>query len=297
MDNEKIFKSKKELLNYLGIKNNFLYSGFSSKYSNFEIPKKNGGFRPIKSPHFNLKKVQRIILDNILYKYKQLDCVYGLSKNKGVFHNALIHSKNVSSQLLILDIENFFPTISYKSVIDVFQKLGFNKENSSILTKICTIDKSLPQGAPTSPYLASMVCFNLDKELYIYCKRRKFIYTRYFDDISISGINILPLCIKQIEKIISKYGFKCNENKKQLFDFGANKIINNVQITNFGISVTDDYKKEIKDCYKTLMNDNNEQNRKIFSGKFGFYLYINKKEANLFLQKLKINFLKNPNTQ
>ncbi len=289
MDNRKIYSSKKELLNFLEIKDNFLYSSFSDKYSKFYIPKKNGGFRPIKPPHSSLKKVQRKILDGILYKHKQLNCVYGLSKNKGVFDNALLHSKNVNYQLLILDIENFFPTISYKSVINIFRKIGFNKENSLILTKICTIDKSLPQGAPTSPYLASMVCFNLDKEIYIYCKRKGLIYTRYFDDISISGVNILPLYIKQVEEIILKYGFKCNEIKKQLFNFNTDKTINSVLITKSGLSVTNDYKNEIVDCYKQYINTKTAKNKNLFLGKFGFYSHINKKQANLFLKKLKID--------
>lgn len=294
MDNEKIYISKKDLLKFLNIKDNFLYPKFSTKYSTLELPKKNGGFRTIKPPHYNLKKIQRKILDDILYKHKQLNCVYGLSKEKGIRGNAIEHSKNVNLQLVILDIENFFPTISYKDVIKIFKKIGFSKENSNVLKKLCTIDDSLPQGAPTSPYLASMVCFNLDKEIYIYCKRRSFVYTRYFDDISISGKNILPIHIKQIENIIKKYGFKCNESKRKIFDCNSDKIIDSVLIKNSGLSVTDSYKNEIVDYYRILINDDNLQNKKAFSGKFGFYLHINKKEAILFLQKLKIDHLRIP---
>ena len=287
MENEKIYSSKKELLKFLDIKENYLYPNFSTKYIKIEKPKKNGSIRIIKPPDLNLRKVQRIILDKILYHNHQLECVYGLSKDKNILANAKFHQKNVNAQLLILDIENFFPSVSKKEINKIFKKIGFNKENSSILTKLCTIDGSLPQGAPTSPYLASMVCYKLDKEIFNYCKRRGFIYTRYFDDISISGKNILNENIKYIEKTIEKSGFNCNEGKKEFFDFNTDKTINGILISKMGLSVSDSYKKEIESIYQDVLVDNTIKNQRIFTGKFGFYLHINKKEALDFLKELK----------
>jgi RNA-directed DNA polymerase len=287
VENDKIYSSKKELLAFLSIKENFLYPDFSTKYKEKEIPKKNGDVRKIKPPNFNLKKVQRKILDKILCKSIQLSCVYGLSKNKGIVANAKTHEKNINAYFLLLDIENFFPTISDKDIAKIFKKMGFNKENSLILTKLCTIDNSLPQGAPTSPYLASLVCFKLDKEIYFYCKRRGLIYTRYFDDISISGKNILPEYISYIEKIICKHNFKCNDKKKNFCDCTTSKIINNILITKSGLSVSDNYKNDLKALYKKLLGDNSLSNQRVFAGKFGFYLHVNKKEAQGFLEQLK----------
>lgn len=291
MDNEKIYSSKKDLLRLLGIKENYLYSSFSTKYREVPKPKKNGGIRIIKPPNSNLRKIQRIILDKILYNNPQLECVYGLSKDKSILNNAKFHQKNAGAQLLILDIENFFPSIPKKNINRIFSKMGFNKENSSILTKLCSIDKSLPQGAPTSPYIASMVCLKMDKEIFNYCKRREFVYTRYFDDISISGKNILDKHIKQIEKIIYKHGFNCNQRKKEFFDFNTDKIINSIFISKSLLSVTETYKKEIEDIYQKVLTDDTIKNRRVFAGKFGFYLHINKKEANTFLEKLKVKFV------
>ncbi len=285
MDNSEIYKSKKELLKFLDIKENFLYSDFNTKYKEIEKIKKNGGIRRIKPPSPNLKKVQRKILDDILYKNTQLECVYGLSKNKGILNNAKKHQENFNKQLLVLDIETFFPSISKDSINKVFKKIGFNKENSSILTKLCTVGDSLPQGAPTSPYLASMVCLKLDKEIYLYSKKRNLIYTRYFDDISVSGENISINNISSIEKIIHSHGFKCNSDKKRFFDSSDDKIINSVVISKLGLSVSETYKEEIRIIYRQLAEDKSISNQRLFRGKFGFYLYINKKEA--------LNFIKN----
>jgi RNA-directed DNA polymerase len=288
VDNDKIYNSKKELLKFLGIKDNLLYTNFSSKYKERTIPKKNGGIRVIKPPNFGLKKIQRKILDEILCNYPQLDCVYGLIKNKSIVDNAKTHRKNAKFQLLTLDLEDFFSSVSSKNVMKIFKRLGFNKENSSILTKLCTIDKSLPQGAPTSPYLASMVCLKLDKEIYSYCKRNKFTYTRYFDDISISGKNILEKHIKKIEQIIAGHGFICNKEKQDFFDFNSEKVINKILITTTGLTVSENYKKEIKEIYKKLLIDNSIQNQRVFQGKLGFYLHVNRKEANEFFNKIKV---------
>ncbi len=287
MDNEKIYSSKTELLKFLGIKENYLYSKFSNKYREKEIPKRNGGFRKIKPPNFNLKNIQRKILDDILTPVPQLACVYGLSKNKGISDNAKLHQKNTSNQLLNLDIKDFFPSVSNREVARVFKSIGFSKENSLILTKICTVDKSLPQGAPTSPYLASMVCSKLDKKIFIYCKNRNFTYSRYFDDISISGKNILQKHEDYFVKIVKSYGFDINISKRQFFEPNEDKIINNILIKKVGLSVSDKYKKEIEDIYIETLKDNSITNQRKFAGKFGFYLHINRRGAKSFLRQLK----------
>jgi len=288
VDNNKIYDSKKYLLDFLGIKDNFLYSDFSSKYKEKIIPKKNGGERKIKPPNLNLKKVQRKILDKILFVNNHLPCVYGLSKEKNILNNAKAHQKNATGQLLALDIKDFFPSVPRKYILKIFKKLKFNKENASILTKICTVDDSLPQGAPTSPYLASMACIELDKKIYSYCKRKNLIYTRYFDDISISGKNISDEDVNFFEKVISENGFCCNDEKKKFFEKNDDKIINGVLISqNTMLSVSENYKNEIRDIYKKLVKNDNLHDKRIFAGKFGFYLYINKKEATAFLESLK----------
>ncbi len=286
VDNKMIYSSKKELLEFLNIKENFLYPDFSKKYYTKELKKKSGGIRLIKPPSVNLKKVQRLILDKILYKHKNLECVYGLSKDKGVVANANFHKKNFDKQLVNLDIENFFTNVLKKEVNKVFKSLGFNKENSNILTKICTVEGSLPQGAPTSPYLASLSCIKMDKEIYNYCRKQKFTYTRYFDDISISGMNINDKNIVDIEKIVNKNKFNLNKTKTTFYEADLDKIINGVFISKNGLSVTNKYKDEVKSLYINYLKDPCVHNKKAYKGKLSFYLHINKKEAVDFINKI-----------
>lgn len=282
MNNEKIFSSKNELLQFLGIKENFLYSDFSSKYQYREKPKKNDGVRPIKPPSPNLKKVQRLVLDKILVNTEKLPCVFGLSKDKSVICNAQTHQLNVNGYLVNLDIEDFFPAIRRKNVQKIFRQLGFSSENCAVLTKICTVDNSLPQGAPSSPVLASLACIELDKKIFLYCKRRGLIYTRYFDDISVSGSKLTTQNIRDIEKIIASYGFRSNEKKRQLFEPSTQKVINNVVIRKDGFTVTEEYKNDIKAAYNNLKQERSTHNERVFAGKLGFYIHVNKAEAAAF---------------
>lgn len=280
-----IYTSKTHLLNLLGIRENFLYADFDLRYREKSLPKKNGGTRLIRPPAYSLKTVQRKILDSILSKTPQLECVYGLTENKTVLQNAKAHNTHFQGQLITLDIKDFFPNITRKMISRVFIRLGFNKENAAILTKICTVNDCLPQGSPTSPFLSSLTCAGLDREIYTYCKRRKFLYTRYFDDICVSGSTLKRAHMAEIERIITKHGFVCND-KRKFFDTKEQKIINGIVIGNV-LSVTEKYKDEIRKSYFEMIANNTQLSTKIFMGKIGFFKYINRKEASDFLNRLK----------
>lgn len=280
-----IYTSKTNLLELLGIRENFLYVDFDKRYREKMIPKKTGDLRLIRPPVYGLKKVQRKILDFILSKSSQLDCVYGLSKNRTVLHNAKAHDIHSQGQLITLDIKDFFPNITRKMIFRVFTRLGFTRENAAILTKICTVNYCLPQGSPTSPFLSSLICADLDQEIYTYCKRRKLLYTRYFDDICVSGLNLKEDAMADIERIITKHGFTCND-KRKFFDTNEQKVINGIVLGNV-MTVTEKYKDEIRKSYFYMITNNNQASIKSFMGKIGFYRFINRKEANDFLNQLK----------
>lgn len=77
------------------------------------------------------------------------------------------------------------------------------------------IKDALPQGAPTSPALSNIVCFEMDNILSGVAKRNDAIYTRYADDITMSSYKNKRLnkLIPVIKETVKKYGFKANERK------------------------------------------------------------------------------------
>lgn len=79
----------------------------------------------------------------------------------------------------------------------------------------------LIQGAPSSPYLFETYCRfgGLDVELFEYCDKLGFHYSRYVDDILISSSRPLGKRIgPSIRKIVSTYGFSLSDRKTKRVD-------------------------------------------------------------------------------
>ncbi|MCI0402506.1 MAG: reverse transcriptase family protein [Acidobacteria bacterium] len=85
-----------------------------------------------------------------------------------------------------LDLENFFPSITVQRVRKAFRSLGWGRSAATILTNICTHERRLPQGAPTSPALCNLACRRLDERLAALARTAGGSYTRYADDITVS---------------------------------------------------------------------------------------------------------------
>ena len=283
---KKILKSKQNLLNSLGIKENYLYNNFSKRYYLKKLKKKGGTFREIKPPDKKLKDIQKKILSEVFMNLKLVPSVHGLRVDKGILQNAYKHQCNASRHLVNLDIKDFFPSVNLKSVRKVFTRIGFNTECAKVLTKLCTIDNSLPQGAPTSPYISALALEDLDKNIYKYCVKNNLIYSRYFDDICFSGDLITEKHVGHIEILIFKRGYQLNLSKKQWFKPEEEKIINSVVLHKKYFDVTEKYKDKISKSYLIYKKTGDEKDWRIFIGNTPFYLYVNRVKALSFFKKV-----------
>jgi RNA-directed DNA polymerase len=139
---------------------------------------------------------------------------HGFRRKKSIITNAKPHTgKNV---LINIDLKDFFPSISGGRVYGIFTSLGFDNEVARFLTRITTYKNSLPQGAPTSPALANLVCRRLDSRLAGLSKRLKARYTRYADDMTFSGKENIITAIPLIRQIIKDEGFMVAEKKARI---------------------------------------------------------------------------------
>ena len=92
-----------------------------------------------------------------------------------------------------------FPRTSHVKVFNSFRLiLGCSTEVSSILTKLMTFERRLPQGAPTSSTLANLTLLGLHDAVGEFAKEHGFSWSFYVDDVVISG----PGCEGYIEEII-----------------------------------------------------------------------------------------------
>lgn len=268
-----------------------------SMYRQVQLLKKSGlEFRTINAPCPELKTIQRSILDKILVGIRLPSYVYGFGAGRTIVDNANRHRSN--PYLLNVDIKNFFDTVHYKKVQRLFIDIGYTEELSLTLTKLTTLHKNLPQGAPTSPYLASLVLNNLDNRLMTLCKKNRLIYTRYFDDISISGGEKAHSILDTVIKIVGSEGYEIHTSgeKIQLYtpDDGKTKIVTGIHIDTEHKLVAPDsdfvesYLSALKNIGLTaLQSENPEKEKESLRGKIAFISQVDsilgKRLMELFL--------------
>ncbi len=258
----------KQMLFYYAVKYN------TNKYKIFEINKKNNTKRKIFEPKFALKMLQRWILENILYKVKCSDYAFAFIKsNKNPLKkNASVHADKVF--ILKMDFENFFPSISRKQIVELFNSLGYNISVSNWLANACTYDNILPQGSVTAPYLSNLICVKLDSRIAKYCSRRDITYSRYADDLTFSGDNkvVLKSIYPMIKKISESELFKLNDNKTRFIGKKSKKTVTGVIIHNSELKAPKEYKRLVRAMiHRAIISGDYSKNEVIK----GYIAYIN----------------------
>ncbi len=153
-------------------------------YSRFTIPKRRGGLRTIEAPGEKLKALQRRVLHRLLNPLPMHPAATGFVPGRSIVDNARPH---VGREVVInLDLADFFPSLTAGRVAESLRGLGWGAEAAEIVSRICTHEGHLPQGAPTSPALSNLVCRRLDARLAALAKKRQGRYTRYADDLTFS---------------------------------------------------------------------------------------------------------------
>jgi RNA-directed DNA polymerase len=185
-------------------------------YRQFEIGKRGGGTRKINSPRVFLKVVQYWLLDYLLHSLKVHPNCNSYQKGKSILTNASPHIRK--KFVANLDIVNFFGSISQDMVKKVLVENGFGTQLSKTISRIVTLENSLPQGSPTSPVISNSYLYNFDIFASEISRELGVKYTRYADDITMSG-NRKHNIIKVIESVINnlkKSGLQINEKKTRI---------------------------------------------------------------------------------
>ena len=197
-------------------------------YRYFTVDKRSGGVRKIAEPLPSLKEIQRWILDNILYKCPISRFTKGYVPTLSIRDNARFHRNQ--ELVLKLDIKDFFPSIKSGRVFNFFKRLGYQKAVSQMLTNLCTLNGSLPQGAPTSPALSNLIISRLDTRLSHYAIQKKIRYTRYADDMTFSGSFAPGEIIKLVRIASEDEGLILNERKIRLMKKHQRQIVTGVVV-------------------------------------------------------------------
>lgn len=186
-----------------------------AEYTRFTIPKRSGGSRSIDAPTDPLKAIQRAILHRILAGLPQHESCMGFTRGRSILDAARVHTSR--AVVARIDIRDFFASTPAKGVELFFRRIGWDAKAAAELTRLCCHKGALPQGAPTSPRLANLLCMRLDRRLAGLAASCGARYTRYADDITLSfdadAPRTIRLTIGAARAILRDEGYRPHNGK------------------------------------------------------------------------------------
>ena len=140
--------------------------------------------RTLTIPSAELMSLQRDLLKKLFYLLPLPDCL-GHGRRRGVVWALERHQGH--SHLFHADIKDFFPSVSPDRVRRALLGLGVRPVAAQLITDLVTFRNILPQGAPTSVAVGDVVLYPIDQRIRGLADRHELTYTRYVDDITLSG--------------------------------------------------------------------------------------------------------------
>lgn len=174
--------------------------------------KRTNGFRMIRSPSKELKTIQKRIVANLLSEFTTSESAHGGIKKRSTRTNAEMHRGQKC--VVNLDARQFYPSVDHHCVYRLFVKyLGFGRDVASLLTRLVTHNGQLVQGSPTSVAIANLLLLApVDNPVEREAARLGVNYSRYIDDITVSGNDPRPL-INFVAKGLSRAGVRMHRQK------------------------------------------------------------------------------------
>lgn len=240
----------------------------STHYQRFTVPKKTGGERLISAPMPRLKRAQYWVLDNILAKVPVHEAAHGFLPGHSIVGNARPHTGQ--DVVVNLDLQDFFPSVTYPRIKGVFRQLGYGEGVATVLALLCSearadalvIDgervhiagpakaRVLPQGAPTSPQLTNVLCRTLDRRLAALAGKLGFAYTRYADDLSFSAsgdaAERVGELLRRVRWIVQDEGFTPHPTKQAVMRRGRRQTVTGLVVNDAAPSVSRTQRRRLR---------------------------------------------------
>ncbi len=220
-----------------------------SNYRVFYIEKPNGSKREIQAPTLGLDIVQTRIA-SLLVRVAMPDYVHSGVKGKSNVTNAEVHVGN--DPLLTMDIKNFYPSISKKSIYHFFHNtMNSPPDVAGILAALCSYDDHIPTGSRLSMPLSFWVNHSMYSCLNSLCNSRSITMSVYVDDLTFSGKAVNKLTARNVKRIVQNAGLTIHPKKTRLYRRNESKLVTGVIINANGMNVRNKHHKAIY----TLFNE------------------------------------------
>ena len=199
--------------------------------------------RRIDHPVDPLKELQRRILNRLLEPLALPHNMKGGVKGRHLKDNIELHRN--ARVLVTLDIKSFFPSISNKMVYSIWRnQLNCSPYIAGLLTKLTTFERHLPQGAPTSTYLANLFLASIQDEIVLCCAENNVVFSTWVDDLAFSGSNA-PHVIETAIAVLQHAGLAVSHKKLKVMRPGSRKVLNGI-VMGKELNVPFKYRKDLR---------------------------------------------------
>lgn len=259
------FGSVESLANKLGLSTEKLIY-ISENVDNYwlkgkTIIKSDGSKRTTHNAKPELKGIHQSIKEKILLPTFYPKFLHGALPKRSVFSNAQNHT--CKKVLISEDIANFFPNTNEKLINQIWQKFyRCPPDVARILTLLTSYKDMLPQGWKTSSYLANLVFWDTELDLYSKLYKKGFIYSRFVDDISLSTRRSyskaeLTKMISDIHCLFASKGYQLKRTKHQIKTNSSRQLVNNQLVNGNKVGIPREKRRIIRALVHQLEVDYN----------------------------------------
>ena len=280
----------------------FIHGDITSSYTSGLVRQ-----RTVYRPDRKLK-AYLVFLNTFIFEYLEVNERVVYSYRKGVNPHSVAVAHAHSRAFFQTDIQNFFGSIDRALtkyiILSQHDRTPISDLHSYIerILNLITIDGILPVGFPTSPLISNVCLTPFDNDLENYCNSANLIYTRYADDIVVSGQSrdALDSVESKLNEFLTLHfsgNLRLNKAKRKLTTVGRKtSILGMVILPNGRVTIDIELKRKvevllhfyIRNTEKFLHMSNGDLDAGV-QKLSGYITYINTADK-LYLEKLRRKF-------
>ena len=282
----------------------------ASLYHTFYIPKSSGGLRRIDAPLPELMNALREL--KTLFELHMFalyhTTAFAYVRGRSTVNAIKRHQRNESKWFLKLDFADFFgnttPVFVFDMLSQIFPfselvKFQAGKDELQKALSLCFLNNGLPQGTPISPFITNVMMIAIDHKISNSLRNfdnRRFVYTRYADDLLISckidfDVNaVQQFVIDTLTKFNAPFTIK-KEKTRYGSSAGRNWNLGLMLNNDNQITIGHKRKKEFKAMLDNYMRDRQTEARwnhhdiQVLRGLMSYYIMVEKDYINYVVRK------------
>jgi hypothetical protein len=251
--------------------------------------------RLIEAPKPRMRAIQRRLLAQVIGRIPTHPAVHGFVVGRSPHTFAAPHAGR--STVIRLDVTSFFASVTAPRVYGLLRTAGYPEPVAHAMTGLVTTrtpasviggadrdipdrayrlallrNAHLPQGAPTSPALANLCGFRLDRRLEGLAGSFRLRYTRYADDLAFSGDlsgEAARAFVARVNEIALDEGFRINGRKTRIRGQGDRQALAGLVVNSAPAIPREEYdalRALLHNAARTGLDEQNREGRIDFRG-------------------------------